>query len=544
MNIRTSTLILLGAATALNSSASMIALAASSECPTFSWSTVVNNNDRMPGAAEGRTFNSYNQPSVNEKGVVVIRARSRGGPPLGPATHGIYSRNMERAGKPIIRILDQTTKVPGPNNLGTKFTESPALPGIDIKSDTIATRGNHQPVWVYSGIQAGTTGIYTNPFGRLITGASKLGAVPEFAYFGVPGEPTGTIFDVFPGAPSVTNRATIVFKGNYTVSAGETGVFYRELERDPAKSIKPVMLIANTTFTRIPGSGQVFGSLSPPSAANRAVVFAGFDNEDNPRLGGIYRAPLRDQPRLQTLVRIGDRLPGEASGNTFKRLGEEVAFDGRYVGFWGAWGTQTRTKRLYCPTDGNKDRIDYCKRVLRCPGYDPGTTCDTTGCYQDKQVPVSQGIFVHDATGTNRTRIVAKTGALFDDFLFWSYSGKTPCVGSGGGDVEDDGEAVRWRSSAFVAVSGSYTAFKAVAGDVVGIYLGRPPDQAILPVLDTRTDGQAVDPEAPEGSTITDVGIQREGFRGRWLVVNAAMGIEGNDEESSMAGVYLTRVPK
>ena len=48
----------------------------------FSWETVVNNNDLMP-PLEVRNFNSYNQPSVNRDGLVVIRARSRGGPPLG-----------------------------------------------------------------------------------------------------------------------------------------------------------------------------------------------------------------------------------------------------------------------------------------------------------------------------------------------------------------------------------------------------------------------------------------------------------------------------
>ena len=60
-----------------------------------------------------------------------------------------------------------------------------------MKSDTIATRGNHQPVWTYTPLdsdetRAGTTGIYTNPFRELITGASKLGNVSEFSFFEVP----------------------------------------------------------------------------------------------------------------------------------------------------------------------------------------------------------------------------------------------------------------------------------------------------------------------------------------------------------------------
>ena len=49
----------------------------------FEWNTVFNNNDKIPGA-EPRTFNSYNPPSVNTKGMVVVRARSRGGPPIVP----------------------------------------------------------------------------------------------------------------------------------------------------------------------------------------------------------------------------------------------------------------------------------------------------------------------------------------------------------------------------------------------------------------------------------------------------------------------------
>ncbi len=117
--------------------------------PTFDWTTVVNNNDEMPGAPGQRTFNSYNQPSVNLDGLVVFRARSKGGDKQGPPTHGIYTRDMLMGG-PIVRILDRTTLVPEPNNLGTRFVETPSFPRIDMGSDTIATRGNHQPAWTIS----------------------------------------------------------------------------------------------------------------------------------------------------------------------------------------------------------------------------------------------------------------------------------------------------------------------------------------------------------------------------------------------------------
>jgi hypothetical protein len=212
---------------------------ASAQTAPFVWQVVVNNGDFMPTntcdptvpdptTPPCRTFNSYNQPSVNAGQLVVIRARSRGGPGLGQPVHGIYTRDMA-AGTPVVKIFDRQTLVPQPNNLGTVFIEPPSFPRIDIGSNTMATRGNHQPVWRYfledgTETRAGTTGVYTNPFGPLITGASKLGIVPEFAFFEVPEAP-GIPFDVFPGAPAVTDGATIVFKGNYTVDlVGKTGV--------------------------------------------------------------------------------------------------------------------------------------------------------------------------------------------------------------------------------------------------------------------------------------------------------------------------------
>jgi hypothetical protein len=300
----------------------------------------------------------------------------------------------------------------------------------------------------------------------------------------------------------------------------------------------------------------VFGSTSPPSAAGPKVVFSGFDNEENPTLGGIYLAPLSHKPQLRTLVSIGERVPGQPKTDTFNKLGEGNAFDGRYVGFWGAWGTATKTVRLYCPTEGNKDRIAYCNQQLVCAGTgetlgDANSVCNDTSdpnygisCYQDKQVPVHQGIFASDSK-PGSAQVVATTGSTFHDFLFWNYSGSTPCVGGGDSQegAEDDGEPARWRASAFVAVSGQSTAFKAVAGDAVGVYLSKGPGQAIVTVLDTQTDGQLVDPEAPFGSTVTEVGLEREGLRGNWLAVSATMGVEGGTEEEGMAGVYITPLP-
>jgi hypothetical protein len=525
----------------------------------FQWNTVFNNNDLMP-FAQGRTFNSYNPPSVNTRGMVVVRARSRGGPPLGPATHGIYTRDMGQADSDIVRVLDRKTLVPGPNNLGTTFVETPSFPRIDMHSNMIATRGNHQPVYNYylddgSETRAGTTGIYTNPYGDLMMGIAKLGHVPGFGFLGVP-EQGDVTFEVFPGAPSIASGNIIAFKGNYSGDGTEkTGVYFRHVLPEPAERMNPAILIANTD-TLIPGTQTFFGSTAPPNAADRKVVFAGFDDEQNPNLGGIYLAPLQYMPRLTTLVSIHQDVPGDIDGR-FNALGEGIAFDGRFVGFWGAWGDETRSLKLYCPTEGNKDRRAYCNKALFCEGTgelkgDPGSICDDTGCFQEREVPVNQGIFVHD-TRTKRTHLLAKTGEEFDDFLFWNYAGKAPCTGGGhhgGGEEggEEDGESVRWRSSAYLAVSAGFratfrSAFKARTADVVGIYLREGPGRSpFLTVADTTMNGQLLDPEAPADSTIIEVGIEREGLRGDWLAINAKMGYEGGEEEDDMAGIYITEL--
>ena len=523
----------------------------------FDWATVVNNNDVIPGAT--RNFNSYNQPSVNAAGIVVFRARSRGGPPQGPPDRGIFTRDMslgDVAASPILIVASGNTPIPEPNNLGSTFIEFPSIPRIAIGENRVATRGNHQPVLQItlpdgSETRLGTTGIYVDldtdaASENLLTGASKLGSLPEYDYFAVPGAPPGTVFDVFPGSPSITDAGTIAFKGNYTVTVGDTpvpktGVFYRDLVDAPTGGTAPVQLIASSD-TGIPdlppsASGLSFGSTSPPSAAAGLMAFVGLDDEANPSFGGIYLAPLSQPPQLTTLVAIGSRVPGTGRG-TFNRLGEGLSFDGRFVAFWGAWGDETRTLLLDCPTEGNRDRIEYCLEFV--------------GDDFPVQVPVNQGIFLYDLV-TGRTSLVARTGADFDDFVFWNFSGRVP-------DDEEDGEPARWRSSAFVAVSArsgatANVAFKARSGDldpveqnyvdfVDGIYLGKGPGQAqILTVLDTTMAGQDLDPEAPPASTISELGIEREALRGGWLVVNARMGEEGGEEEEGLAGIYVTRLP-
>lgn len=535
----------------------------------ITWSTVVNNGYFMPTttcdpAAPSptcRTFNSYNQPSVNTHDLVVFRARSKGGGSLGEPVHGIYIRNMT-TGAAIERLFDRDTRVPAPNNRDTTFTEPPSFPRIDMNADTVVTRGNHQPVWQVTNDgddvveQVGTTGIYADPYGSLVTAMSKLGSIAGFSYFAVPEAP-GIAFDVFPGAPAVTGGDVVVFKGNYADEnqISRTGVYYRQLSDTPielpdgstaypAAGNQPAVLIANSSTTLIPGSDEVFGSTSPPSAANHLAVFAGFDNEDHPTLGGIYLAPLTGStPHLTPLVTIGDRVPGLKSKSVFNRLGEGVSFDGRFVAFWGAWGDETRTLLLKCPTEGNKDRIAYCNQQ-----YPDGFAV---------QVPRNQGMFVHDIR-TGRTRVVARAPAEFTDFLYWNFSGHVPGMG------ESDGEPARWRASAFVAVSGSATghssaaatfevAYKARTGKIEagayvdpidGIYLQSGPGHSpVWSLVQTGMPGTVLDPEAvavDSGAAlpVTDMGIERDGFRGDSLVINVSMGTE----EAGWAGIYLGEV--
>lgn len=536
----------------------------------FEWQTVVNNGDTVP-PAHVKKYNSYNQPSVNRNGLVVFRARSKGGPQ--GRESGIYTRQMRRVpggvADPIGMIANLETPVPEPNNTQATFIEFPSIPRIAAGSNALVTRGNHRPVWTpeTGDERVGTTGVYVkldgnDAEGPLLTGASKLGAVPGFSYVAVPGAAGRTFFDVFPGSPAITEDGTAAFKGNYTEDGiAKTGVYYRALARpEETYAQSPVRLIANSD-TEIPylppGIKKRFGSFdsaSPPSAAGSAfdraygsAVFVGLDDEDDPSYGGIYEAQLDPSKEaakaspLTLLVGLGTRVPG-ITGPEFTRLGEGLSWDGRYLAFWGAWGRATKTVRLYCPTEGNKLRQAFCRSAASGSTYDPATD----RWYQERQVPANQGIFVHDAV-TGQNRMVASTAHDFDDFVFWNFSGRLEGMEEG-----DDGELARWRSAVFVAVSDGSVAFKARTGaidrvthvyvlPVDGIYLQRGAQSPLVIVVDTTMDGKTLD-EGAAGLPITELGLERDGFRGSKLVITARMGAEEGGEGASWAGIYLTDV--
>lgn len=533
---------------------------------TSKWITVVNNGDVMPGTAQ--LFNSYNQPSVNQLGLVVFRARSKGADSGGGGkgkgeeesistsavdegsggkgqgsggqgggngsgnqpVHGIYSRNMLQTNTPIVRIFDKSSTVPQPNNMNATFIEFPAFPRVEMLTNTIVTRGSSQPVLRYTladgtDTRAGTSALLATERQGPVTAATQLGMVPGYQQFQVPGAAAGVKFDQFPGAPAVSGNK-VIFKGNYTEGgASKTGIYFRN--PTASNGTAAVQLIANTN-TRIPNQAKttnvLFGSTAPPSAALDFVVFAGFDNEDNPSYGGIYWTLIQSKPTLRTLVGIGQQVPGEDRGIGFTRFGEGLAFDGRNVAFWGAWGKETRSITLTCPTDGNADLIAYCNKEHPA-GY-------------IATVPVHQGIFVYDILFGTLTPLV-KAPNNFDDFLFWTFSGKAP--GSAG---SADGEPARWRSSAFAAVAGVLrpfqVVFKARKDTVDGIYLAgyKTP---LTTLVDTSMSGRTLDGEAPLGSMITSVGIERESLRGVWLTLTASM-LDPITSES-WGGIYLRQLP-
>lgn len=379
-----------------------------------------------------------------------------------------------------------------PNNNDATFIEFPSFPRIDANSSVVAFRAQSTPAWkVPTGETFGTSAVFSTLAGALISGVGQLGVVDGFSYMQVPGQ--GVKFDQFPGAPSPTNQE-MVFKGNWTSSLGVpgTGVYARNMVTDGGMA--PVRLIADTT-TLIPGSAVPFGSTAPPSAAAGRMVFLGVDNEATPTLGGLYLSQLSQTPTLLTpLVPVGGLK--ELVGPTgLTSIGEALSFDGTSVAYWGAWGTETLTQRLLCPTDGNQALRNYC--VSQSSNHD--------GVYEFA-IPKNQGIFVTQVD-TLITRMVAQTGPQFDTFLNWNFSSRPPGVGETE-EPELDLELARWRSTAFVAQDGSHIAFKgeklmpvdptsSVLQQVKdGIYILVGPGDSLLALVETGMDAGVIDPKA------------------------------------------------
>ena len=81
---------------------------------------------------------------------------------------------------------------------------------------------------------------------------------------------------------------------------------------------------------------------------------------------------------------------------------------------------------------------------------------------------------------------------------------------------------------------------------VDGIYLRKVSmPTPILTLVKTGMDGTLIDAEAIDHDTntalpVTEMGVERDGFRGNSLAINISMGTE----EAGWAGIYLMRVPR
>jgi hypothetical protein len=547
------------------------------------WSTVVNNDDFAPQSNQERFF-SYNPPSVNRQGRVVFRARAKKptagvGNPVqndesghgGQHVHGIFSRDMQTLADIVTIASNQPPDdvLPEPNNIThpgpATFNEFPAFPRIDKSESMTAFRGQATPSWEVSmGDEAekfgGTSGLYAG-FIRTLTTAIRNIEAPFFPEYLVPQKalPAGTVvthFEQFPRAPTPTANL-VAFKGNYSVdNMPYTGVFYRKVTG--LSQNDSVQMIASSATTCIPNYTPCvkFGSTAPPSAADKKVVFVGWDNEEQPQRGGIYWAEMKDKnPNLpadliRPLIEINTTLVPGFDGVPlleelrFVRLSETLSFDGQYLAFWGTWGDEVKTVILICPNEGNQAAIKYCK------DYEE---------HKEVSVPVHQGIFVLNTyNGTLKMAARADSYSEYDDFLYWNFSGRPPGTGRHGedGSVGDDFEEPRWRSNVFLAVDGPQVAFKARShrlddsgvwddSTVDGIYLKNTQKNHSanrITLLNTLTPRKQLDPSAPADTVVKTLSIERDGYRNGWLVINASIaGLESETEENTWAGIYLTR---
>lgn len=431
--------------------------------------------------------------------------------------------------------------------------EFPSTPRIDATSNLIATRGQHQPTWTYmlgtTETRIGTSGIYAFPGGVPVTGASLLGSAVEpdqvtlsFPWFSVPGALLGQRFDQFPGSPAIADGRYIVYKGNYTDLAdglGRTGIYFRDVLTPALVPYTGLIASSNTLIPNQPAGGTTkFGSTAPPSAANGFVYFTGLDIEAAPTLGGIYRAPIASTPPLQVIASIGGQVPGEPPGVGFRTMGEALSLneDGSRVAFWASWGTETFQKTLLCPVDGNPDIIAYCNLI------------HPTGLVVE--IPVNQGVFVHDLNSATTYRVARTLQDGIEDFMFWGFSGRAP---DAGGTIEPGTELARWRAGTFAVLhsppgSSGQVVFKAKRRSLDGLYLRDGivngfPLQTVAEV--GTTTGTSIDPLAPAGSFVSAVGVERDGFRGGRLSVTLSMlYVDPLDPENTLgwAGIYVAPV--
>ena len=515
----------------------------------LAWQTVANGASTLPTTTT--PFLNFGPASINTSGMAVFKGVSvvttAEGSGEASSTTGIYTADLANGGT-LAKVVDIATLVPDPNTITygltlAKFGGFPSFPKIDASSSFVGFNATHPPVVsLPSDGRVGSAGLYSNPGGALDTGVGLFvqDLTTTYPYFANPD--TGAAFGAFPASPSVVGGDTLVFKADYLNGTTVVmGIYYRDVTALSGESL--IQMIANPS-TLIPGNTSKFGYLGAPNAVGNTTVFVGYDKKVAPTAGGIYSAPISSAPALTPLVTIGTPVPGETETDTFTLFSDAVSFDGRYVSFWGAWGTDTTNLHVTC-SEGDAALQAYCLTVFPS-GY-------------DAQVPVHQGMFVYDTTASTLTA-VAKTGSGFTDFTYWPFVGTLPeegipdDVGGGGGNGGGGGEVeveVPLEPPAFVmspsivvssSVKNAYqVAFKAKSGSVDGIYMTTGPDTApITTVLDTTMLGTAVDGSSASTANINKLSLEREGMRGSWLVIGATMHDSATDTYPT--GVYATSI--
>ena len=203
----------------------------------FVWNTVANSADAIPGG-DGRKFNSFNQPSVNAAGRVVLRARSRGGQGAGEPLRGIYARPMAGTPGPLVSVFDKLTEcrrrttpsirdssAPSPNfrHFRESAWRTTPCPRAHSRSRCRPTR---PPTAPKPGSAPPASTRQTR--GRADQRDDPTRRGTRLRVLRVPGATPATQFDQFPGAPAVADANTVAFKGNYTEGiTSKTGIFFR-----------------------------------------------------------------------------------------------------------------------------------------------------------------------------------------------------------------------------------------------------------------------------------------------------------------------------
>ncbi|WP_136809870.1 PEP-CTERM sorting domain-containing protein [Desulfosediminicola flagellatus] len=571
--------------------------------PFSSWTTVVNNGDYLPGSAT-KTFFSYNQPSINDEGLVVFRARAKGshggeeghedeggegghggekkstsasdsieetlessgssssgsggsGSGKGGGTiEGIFTRDISVGDSSILAVAVRRQNVPTPNGLeeeskkpvGT-FNSFPSFPRIDASSDTLAFRGQSSPSYVaidYKNdvINSGTSGLYAilDNTDELITGIRNIDPDGGISEYLVPGE--GGRFEQFPGAPSPTTDPDT---GNNLIAFKGN---WTDTEGNGQTGVYYRDILANGNVVKIAERGDDIPKGALP-AGNESFTF-GSTAPPSAAAGKMVFTGLdnEDAPTAGGIF-MAD-LKEDASLKTIAGFKTEVPSN--FIPFS---SVETSSLENNPPTlnafgeglsfDGRYVGFwagwgdDTIKRDLTCKSDGKDKGC----AGETKYVSKNQGIFLAD-TEADKLFLVAETGPTFEGQTDY-FEDFLFWNFSGNPDGEEGLESAKWRSSAFLAVDGNDIVFKGLkANGEEGLYgalnvdVTDQFDYDNLFTILTLGMDGGLLDEMAEGLPIASLGIERDGFRNGNLAITASM----TDGESNWSGVYVAPVPE